>query len=289
MPLPPVITDVDNMRRCVREWQQGGMQVGVVPTMGALHEGHLSLVRAATHECDKVVATIFVNPTQFGPSEDFARYPRELSRDSELLATVGCDVVFSPTTDGMYPDKFSTSIDVGSVAEPWEGASRPTHFAGVATVVCKLLNIVPADFAYFGQKDYQQTVVVRQMVRDLNVATTIRVCPTIREDDGLAMSSRNAYLSPDERQAALVLSQSLFAARQQIEQGEASADVIRTTIQQRFAAEPLAQLDYVAILRDGTVESIENIDGPAVIALAARVGKTRLIDNMRIDDVGIAR
>jgi pantoate--beta-alanine ligase len=272
----------------VRNWQSLGKSVGVVPTMGALHAGHLSLVEAALEECDKVVVTIFVNPTQFGPNEDFAHYPRVLDSDLSLLAPLAPQLVFAPAASDMYAAGFDTKVEVGAASQPWEGASRPTHFAGVATVVLKLLNIVPANFAYFGQKDYQQTVVVRQMVRDLDVATTIRICATVRESDGLAMSSRNAYLTPGEREAALALSRSLQLAADSYASGERGAAAIEQIIRSEFAREPQAKLDYVAIVADGCVVPIEVVDGPTVVAIAATVGQTRLIDNIRIGDPSAA-
>lgn len=271
--------DPARVRQRVRALRGEGARVGFVPTMGALHSGHLSLVEAARRECEACVASVFVNPTQFGPGEDYQRYPRDLDRDRKLLGEVGCDAVFAPTPEAMYPAGFETRIDVGSVAAPLEGERRPTHFAGVATVVLKLLNIVPADAAYFGQKDYQQTVVIRRMVADLNVPVEVRICPTLRERDGLAMSSRNAYLSAEERTRALCLSAGLKSAEQLFALGERRAAALRTA-----ALEPLltadVDVDYVALVREGTVEPVEYVEGPTVVLVAARVGKTRLIDNI---------
>jgi len=277
-----VITGVDAMRTAVREIQRGGETVGLAPTMGALHEGHLSLVDAAAAECDRVVASIFVNPTQFGPSEDFSKYPRPLERDLELLRERGCDLVFVPEAAEMYPQGYGTSIDVGPVAVPWEGAARPGHFAGVATVVLKLFECVPADRAYFGRKDYQQTLVVRRMAADLNLPIDVRVCPIVRDADGLALSSRNVYLSPDERRRALSLSQSLRLAEEIISSGERDALVVRERMLALIAAVGGVAVEYVAIVLDGTVDEVAEIDGPVTIAVAARVGTTRLIDNVRI-------
>lgn len=277
-----VITGVVSMRTAVRTLQQGGETVGFVPTMGALHEGHLSLIDAAAAECDRVAASIFVNPTQFGPNEDFTKYPRPLERDLELLRERGCDLVFAPEAAEMYPTGYGTSIDVGPVAVPWEGAARPGHFAGVATVVLKLFECVPADRAYFGRKDYQQTLVVKRMAVDLNLPVDVRVCPIVRDADGLALSSRNVYLSPDERRRALSLSQSLRLAEELISSGERDALVVRERMLAHLNAAGGVNVEYVAIVRDGTVEEVTEIAEPITIAVAARVGTTRLIDNMQI-------
>ena len=277
-----VITGVVSMRTAVRTLQQGGETVGFVPTMGALHEGHLSLIDAAAAECDRVAASIFVNPTQFGPNEDFTKYPRPLERDVELLRERGCDLVFAPEAAEMYPAGYGTSIDVGPVAVPWEGAARPGHFAGVATVVLKLFECVPADRAYFGRKDYQQTLVVKRMAVDLNLPVDVRVCPIVRDADGLALSSRNVYLSPDERRRALSLSQSLRLAEELISGGERDALVVRERMLAHLNAAGGVNVEYVAIVRDGTVEEVAEIGGPITIAVAARVGATRLIDNVQI-------
>ncbi|MCA9239713.1 MAG: pantoate--beta-alanine ligase, partial [Planctomycetales bacterium] len=248
------------------------------PTMGALHAGHLSLVQAARDECDVVAATIFVNPTQFGAGEDLDKYPRQLELDLEKLASESCDLVFAPSASTMYPAGCETKIDVGAVARTLEGESRPTHFAGVATVVMKLLNILPAQFAYFGRKDYQQTLVIQRMVEDLNVPVELRFCPIVRDPDGMAMSSRNAYLSPQERENASQISASLRHASALYQQGERSAEVIRQSILERLAAHDL-RVDYVSLVRDGTVEPVQQLDAPSVVLIAARAGKTRLIDN----------
>jgi pantoate--beta-alanine ligase len=277
-----VITGVDAMRSAVRAIRHGGETVGFVPTMGALHEGHLSLIDAAAAECDRVAASIFVNPTQFAPNEDFTKYPRPLERDLDLLRERGCDLAFVPEAAEMYPADYSTSIDVGPVAVPWEGAARPGHFAGVATVVLKLFECVPADRAYFGRKDYQQTLVVKRMAADLNLPVDVRVCPIVRDADGLALSSRNVYLSPDERRRALSLSQSLRLAEELISGGQRDALVVRDRMLALIAAVGGVTVEYVAIVRDGTVDEVATIDGPVTIAVAAKVGATRLIDNLRI-------
>ena len=283
MPAPEIHRTGAAIHAAVETARREGQTVGLVPTMGALHEGHLSLVRAARAECDRVVATVFVNPTQFSADDDLDRYPRDLHSDRRLLGEAGCDLLFAPSVEEMYPPGCTTFIDVGSVAEPLEGVQRPTHFRGVATIVMKLFHLAPADRAYFGQKDYQQTVVLRQMVRDLNVPIEIRICPLIRDTDGLALSSRNARLSPAERKRALALSQSLHQVKKMVtDERITDTSVLQTTIEQMLAAEGL-QADYIAFLKQGTVQPVEVIAGPTVIALAVPLGDVRLLDNTRID------
>ena len=279
---PLLITSGDELRQAVLHASQRGQSVGLVPTMGALHDGHLSLVDAARAECDLSVVTIFVNPTQFAPNEDFQKYPREVTRDLSLLAGRGCDIVFAPGNDSIYRPNHSTFVDVGPIGTMLEGEFRPTHFRGVATVVMKLFQLAPADRAYFGRKDYQQTLVVRQMVADLDVPIEVRVCPTVREPDGLAMSSRNRYLTPDEHQRALVLSRSLRMADELFAAGERSASVLRQKITHEIESIGGVQIQYIAIVADGTLTPVEHIDSPTTIALAATIGKTRLIDNIVI-------
>lgn len=247
--------------------------------MGYLHEGHLSLVREARRRDDRVVATIFVNPTQFAPNEDLARYPRDEARDLALLEAEAVDAVFAPTVDEMYTEGFSTFVTVEGITQRLEGASRPTHFRGVTTVVLKLFNIVQPDRAYFGQKDAQQLVVIRRMARDLDVPVEIVGMPIVREADGLAMSSRNAYLTPEERAAAPVLSRALAQAAQMVARGVRDANEIRGCVEATIRAEPLAAIDYVSVADAGTLEELERIDGPALLSLAVRFGATRLIDN----------
>jgi pantoate--beta-alanine ligase len=276
--LPRVITAADEMREAIRAAQAAGKSVGFVPTMGALHEGHLSLVDAARAECAVSVVSVFVNPTQFGPKEDLSRYPRDLDRDLELLGGRGCDLVFAPSVEEMYPAGYETSVDVGVLGRELEGEYRPDHFRGVATVVLKLFQIVPAEFAFFGRKDYQQSLVVQRMVADLNVPIEIRVCPTVRESDGLAMSSRNAYLSADERRRGLALSQSLQLAERLLRDGERDVAKIRGRMQELMRAVGV-EVQYIAFVADGTVTPVTTIDGPTTVAIAALVGKTRLIDN----------
>jgi pantoate--beta-alanine ligase len=256
-------------------------QLGLVPTMGYLHEGHLSLVRRARAECDNVAVSIFVNPTQFAPTEDFGSYPRDMQRDLELLQAEGVDMVFAPEADEIYPSGYGTFIEVQHVTEMLEGAARPGFFRGVATVVCKLLNITRPDRAYFGQKDAQQAVVVQKLVRDLNMPVEIVVCPTVREADGLAMSSRNAYLSPDERASAPVLYRALSEAKDAYETGERDAETLRRTMRRVLASEPLAQPDYVSAADPHTLQELTQIGANGVLlSLAVRIGPARLIDNM---------
>ncbi len=254
-------------------------RVGFVPTMGYLHEGHLSLVRRARQECQSVVVSIFVNPTQFGPGEDLARYPRDLERDLRLLDPLGVDLLWAPTAEVMYPPGFQTWVEVEGLTRPLEGAARPGHFRGVTTVVAKLFNAVQPQVAYFGQKDAQQAVVVRRMTQDLNFPIEIVVCPTVREADGLAMSSRNVYLDPPQRQAATVLYRALSAARAAYDGGERQAERLRQVMRQVLASEPLAQVQYVSCADYETLEELEQVRGRALLSLAVFIGKTRLIDN----------
>lgn len=256
--------------------------VGFVPTMGYLHEGHLVLVRRAKAENEVAVASIFVNPTQFGPKEDFARYPRDPERDLALLKKEKTDLVFMPSAEEVYPEGCSTWVDVEKVTERLEGAARPGHFRGVATVVAKLFNIVEPTRAYFGQKDAQQVVVVRKMVADLNMNLEVVVVTTHREPDGLAMSSRNVYLNPQERQAALVVWKSLNLAQQLWSQGERKAEILRQQMADLIRGEPLARIDYISIANPETLEELTEIKQPALVSLAVYVGKTRLIDNMTL-------
>ena len=265
-------------RKVRREQDQ---TIGLVPTMGALHDGHLSLVREARRMCDVVVVSVFVNPTQFAFGEDFERYPRDLTKDAAVLTDYNVDYIFAPTIEEIYPKDFSTYVTVGGLSEQFEGASRPGHFRGVATVVAILLNVVRPDFAFFGQKDAQQTLVVKRLVRDLAFETEIVVLPTVREESGLALSSRNAYLDEDERRAAVVLYRALSRAREIYNEGERSASRLAASVTATVAAEPLAQLDYVSVTDADTFESLEKLDDrPVLIALAVHLGKTRLIDNL---------
>ena len=254
--------------------------LGLVPTMGALHEGHLSLVRRARSENASLVVTIFVNPSQFAPNEDLAAYPRDPERDLALLESEGADVVFMPPPEEVYPAGYDTWISVERTSASLEGEARPGHFRGVATVVCKLFNMVRPDRAYFGQKDAQQLQVIRRMNADLNLGVEVTAMPTVREPDGLAMSSRNAYLSPDERRAAPVLYAALQAAQELYDDGVRQAPAIREAMQRVLAAEPLAQPEYVSVADPDTLAELELVDGPALASLAVRIGTTRLIDNV---------
>jgi len=258
--------------------------VGLVPTMGYLHEGHLTLVRRAREENKTVVVSIFVNPAQFGPREDFVQYPRDPERDLALLEKEKVDLVFTPSVEEMYPEGFCSWVEVEKVTDELEGAIRPGHFRGVTTVVAKLLNIVQPARAYFGQKDAQQAVVIKRMVADLNMNLDIIVVPTEREPDGLAMSSRNTYLSPEERQAALVLWKSLNLAQQLWSQGERKAERVRQQMTVLIQKEPLAKIDYVSIAEPETLEEIVEIDRAALVSLAVRIGRTRLIDNITLGE-----
>ena len=262
----------------VRLWFPG--RVGLVPTMGYLHEGHLSLVRRAREECDHVVVSIFVNPTQFGPKEDLSKYPRDLDRDLSLLEPLGVNLVWMPTEELMYPTGYQTWVDVETITRPLEGAMRPGHFRGVTTVVAKLFNGVQPHKAYFGQKDAQQAAVIRQMTRDLSYPIEIVVCPIVREPDGLALSSRNVYLDPEQRKAATVLSRSLRAAKELYDEGERDAEKIRGKMKEVLASEPLAEVQYVSCADYDTLEELDTVTGKALLSMAVLIGKTRLIDNL---------
>lgn len=254
--------------------------VGLVPTMGYLHAGHLALVARARAENDHVIATIFVNPTQFGPNEDFAAYPRDMAGDLAQLAEAGCDVVFTPATDEIYPPGYQTYVTVEAVSQPLEGSHRPGHFRGVATVVAKLFNLTRPTRAYFGQKDAQQVRVIQTMARELNFDLEVVVCPTVREADGLALSSRNSYLTPAQRQAAPVLYRALTAAQAAWQQGERDPHRLRTILSAVLAAEPLAQVEYASAADAITLSELDApTDGPVLLSLAVRIGRTRLIDN----------
>ncbi|MDR1727635.1 MAG: pantoate--beta-alanine ligase [Acidobacteriota bacterium] len=253
---------------------------GLIPTMGALHEGHASLIRRARLECDHVGVSIFVNPTQFVPGEDLSKYPRTIEKDLALLGSLGVDAVWTPTPEVMYPDGYQTWIAVDKVSRPLEGAHRPGHFCGVATVVTKLLHSFTPDRAYFGQKDAQQVAVLRRMVADLNFSVELVVCPIVREPDGLAMSSRNAYLGPQERNAATVLYRALSAAKARFDAGERGAEALRDAVGEMIAAEPLVTAQYVSVADPDTLEELPEAASGALLSLAACVGETRLIDNI---------
>lgn len=279
-----IVTDIVPLRRAVAEARRGGRSIGLVPTMGALHAGHLSLIEAARNENDYVVVTIFVNPTQFGPNDDLSRYPRTLERDLELCGKAGVDLVFHPQPEVIYPPGYRSFVEVTDLQDVLCGASRPGHFRGVATVVLKLFNLVQPDRAYFGQKDAQQVRIIVQMVRDLDVPVEVRVCPIVREADGLALSSRNEYLGSEERRRATVLYRTLTEARRGIEAGECDAAKVRQAMAEQIAAVPGAALDYAAVVDSDSLQALGRIEvgRPVLLALAVRFGGTRLIDNMLI-------
>ncbi len=279
-----IIHTIGMLRSYVKELKKEGRTLGFVPTMGYLHEGHLSLIRKAKEENDRVVVSIFVNPIQFGTGEDFKTYPRDLERDSRLAESAGADVIFAPDECEMYPEGFSTYVEnEGQVTKGLCGASRPGHFKGVTTVVAKLFNLVQPDKAYFGQKDAQQAVVIKQMGRDLDFDIEIVVCPIVREKDGLALSSRNTYLSEEERKDALILSQSLFEAEKMIKDGEREVKKIREYIVKRIQSVKSATIDYVEIVSAENLKSLKHIEGSVLLAVAAKIGTTRLIDNIRLE------
>jgi len=277
--LPPVATTIAETRARVAVARKAGRRVGFVPTMGALHAGHAALIRTARTECDYTVVSIFVNPTQFGPNEDYTHYPRTLEADRELCAAVGTDLIFAPTPEEMYPPDARTIVEVTGAQDVLCGASRPGHFRGVATVVLKLLNIVQPDVAYFGQKDAQQTVVIRRMVQDLNIPVTIHVHPTVREPDGLAMSSRNRYLDPTQRMHATALYRALKKVEESFARGERRASELEREMTAILTATPGARLEYARVVDAETLESIPTIERPALAAVALFFGGTRLIDN----------
>lgn len=274
-----VIDTIDAIRKQVNEWKKEGLSVGLVPTMGYLHQGHQSLMEKAVEENDKVVVSIFVNPLQFGPKEDLAIYPRDFHRDKEICEYVGADLIFHPSADIMYNKDFSTSVNMSGLTENLCGKSRPTHFIGVCTVVNKLFNIVTPDRAYFGQKDAQQLFIIKRMVRDLNINVEIVGCPIIREEDGLAKSSRNTYLSDNERKAATVLSKSLIKAKNLIKNGISDVDSVLNIIKETIECEPLAKIDYINIVDIDSLQNVDSIDRSVLVAIAVYINKTRLIDN----------
>lgn len=278
-----ICNQIAMVRQQVQEWKQSGLSIGFVPTMGYLHEGHKSLIDAARKENDRVAVSIFVNPMQFGPNEDLASYPRDLEKDAKLCEDAGVDLIFHPQPEEMYKQGFCTYVDMNGLTTELCGKSRPIHFRGVQTVVLKLFHIVTPDRAYFGQKDAQQLAVVKRMVQDLNVGTEIIGCPIIREEDGLAKSSRNTYLNEKERQAALVLSRSLQVGKALVDAGETNAQAIRQAITGEIEKEPMAKIDYVDIVDFETITPIETVQGSVLVAIAVFIGKTRLIDNFIVE------
>lgn len=273
-----IVSTIEEVRNQVKEWRKEGQKIGFVPTMGYLHEGHMSLIDAAG-ENDKVIVSIFVNPMQFGPNEDLASYPRDLEHDAAMCEAHGVDLIFHPTPEEMYGESFYSYVDMNVLTQELCGLSRPVHFRGVCTVVAKLFNIVTPDKAYFGQKDAQQLAIIKRMVKDLNMPLQIVGCPIVREEDGLAKSSRNTYLSKEERKAALVLSRSIFLGKEMVEKGERDAKKVITAMTAEIEKEPLAKIDYVKMVDLETMQQVETIEGGILTAIAVYIGKTRLIDN----------
>ncbi len=277
-----VVSTVKEVRDIVAEWRKEGKTVGFVPTMGYLHEGHGSLISKAVEQNDKAVVSIFVNPMQFGPTEDLESYPRDLEKDSKFCESLGADLIFHPEPEEMYHNGFSSFVDMTVLTEELCGLSRPVHFRGVCTVVSKLFNIVQPDRAYFGQKDAQQLAVIKHMVDDLNMNVEVIGCPIIREEDGLAKSSRNTYLSAEERKAALILSKTIFMGQKMVEEGETDAVKLEEAMKKNIETEPLAKIDYVKAVDGLTMQQVTELKSPALVAMAVYIGKTRLIDNFMI-------
>ena len=273
---------VKDTRAIIKEWKKQGLSVGLVPTMGFLHEGHESLIRRSAAENDRTVVSIFVNPMQFGKNEDLETYPRDFERDSRICERAGADLIFHPEASEMYTDGFSSFVDMSVLTEELCGLSRPVHFRGVCTVVNKLFNIVQPDRAYFGQKDAQQLAVIKHMVEDLNMDVTVIGCPIVREEDGLAKSSRNTYLSPEERKAALVLSKTIFMGQKLVEEGMTDAKKLVALMKENIEKEPLAKIDYVKAVDGLTMQQVDTLKSPGLVAMAVYIGKTRLIDNFMI-------
>ena len=286
VPLPPLETihTIEWMKQVTRQARAEGRSMGFVPTMGALHAGHLSLVRAALAKSQQVIASIFVNPTQFAPNEDFQKYPRSFEEDRKKLEDAGVDYLFAPESSEIYPPGFRTSVNVEGLSDRLDGRSRPGHFRGVATVVLKLLEIIEPQRAFFGRKDAQQARIIRQLARDLHLDTEIVVCPIVREPDGLAMSSRNAYLNPAERRAATILFRALDAARISISRGESDALRLTAAMRELIRSEPLADLEYAELVDAETLEPVTRLRGECLALLAVRIGSTRLIDNLQIEE-----
>ena len=280
-----IVKTIEEVRRQTAEWRKQGLTVGLVPTMGYLHEGHTSLIDRSVKENDRTVVSDFVNPMQFGPHEDLQSYPRDIEHDAALVQEHGADLIFHPEPEEMYNEGFSSFVDMTVLTNELCGLSRPVHFRGVCTVVTKLFNIVQPDNAYFGKKDAQQLAVIKHMAEDLNMNLNIIGCPIIRESDGLAKSSRNTYLTPEERKAALVLSKSIFLGEQMVKEGETDCSEIIAAMQKMIADEPLARIDYVKIVDCKTMQQIPVLNRPALCAIAVYIGKTRLIDNFFTEDI----
>ncbi len=281
-----ILDKIIDVRETVKAWKKAGLTVGLVPTMGYLHEGHLSLVERARRENDRIVVSIFVNPTQFGIGEDLDRYPRDLEHDAAICEAAGTDLIFHPTSAEMYPSGFCSFVDMDVLTKELCGISRPVHFRGVCTVVSKLFHIVQPDRAYFGEKDAQQLAIMKRMVQDLNMDVEVIGCPIVRESDGLAKSSRNIYLSPEERQAALVLSRSITVGKALVQQGETNAKQLVAAMTAVISEEKLAKIDYIKVVDLMTMQQIETLDRPFLAAMAVYIGKTRLIDNFMIETAG---
>ncbi|SER75410.1 pantoate--beta-alanine ligase [Lachnobacterium bovis] len=279
-----IAKEISQVKQNVREWKKQGLSIGLVPTMGYLHEGHASLIKKAREENDRVIVSDFVNPIQFGPKEDLATYPRDFEADCKLCESIGADLIFNPEPCEMYEDDFHSYVGVNTLSEGLCGKSRPIHFNGVCTVVTKLFNITEADRAYFGQKDAQQLAIVRRMVRDLNYNIQIVGCPIVREEDGLAKSSRNTYLTPEERKKATILHKALEEGERMVNEGETDANKIVETVRNIIESEPLAKVDYVEIVDWNELQKVEKIDGPILMAVAVYIGKVRLIDNFIVDN-----
>lgn len=278
------VTTIADLRAQVKAWKKEGLTVGLCPTMGYLHEGHASLMDASVKACDRTVASVFVNPIQFGPSEDLATYPRDFERDCKLLEEHGVDLVFHPEDSEMYAEDFSTFVDMQILSDTLCGASRPTHFRGVCTVVSKLLNAVDPDKAFFGKKDAQQLAIIRRMVRDLNFDVEVIGCPIVRENDGLAKSSRNTYLSAEERKAALILSRTILLGQELCEGGERNSAALLGAMKDKLATEPMANVEYVEVVNGESMQPIDTFQEGDLVAMAVRIGSTRLIDNFTVGD-----
>ncbi|MEE1312703.1 MAG: pantoate--beta-alanine ligase [Lachnospiraceae bacterium] len=279
-----IVSTIKEVREQVKAWKKEGLTVGLVPTMGYLHEGHASLMKRGKEACDKVVVSIFVNPMQFGPNEDLASYPRDLQKDAALCEGLGVDMIFHPEPEEMYSPQFCSYVDMSVLTEDLCGKTRPVHFRGVCTVCSKLFNIVQPDKAFFGQKDAQQLAIIKRMVADLNIDVEIVGCPIIREEDGLAKSSRNTYLNDEERKAALVLSQSIFLGQKMVEEGEKDAKKVAAAMTEKIESEPMARIDYVKVVDAMTMQPVDVIDGPIITAIAVYINeKARLIDNFAFE------
>ncbi|MBO5303888.1 MAG: pantoate--beta-alanine ligase [Lachnospiraceae bacterium] len=274
-----IVTTIKEVKETINEWRARGLSVGFVPTMGYLHEGHASLMKEAKKQTDKVAVSIFVNPTQFGPGEDYDAYPRDLDHDAAMCEAEGVDLIFHPSVEEMYGKNYNTYVNMETLGDELCGKSRPTHFRGVCTVVTKLFNIVNPDKAFFGQKDAQQFVIIKRMVKDLNMRVEVIGCPIIREEDGLAKSSRNTYLSAEERQAALILSQTIALGLDMVKNGEKDVNTLLTAMKEKIETEPLAKIDYVEVVDGETMQKVNTIEESVLVAMAVYIGKTRLIDN----------